>query len=184
MQDLLFTQGKDNLAGIVGKLFWIAAEDILTLPALSAVGSGRTAAANIVCKPGGKRAYEIYITDETGSVETKPVGTRDGMALETILKGKYPANNEDLMTFIRSVQNTPCVLIYQEGADLKLMGVTNLDQASTALSLGIPAYWDAGDGGKTGALRTDDKGFVFQWKFTCAHAPIIYKGVVPLTPTV
>ncbi|MCZ8021210.1 MAG: hypothetical protein O9302_00325 [Cyclobacteriaceae bacterium] len=183
MQDLLFTQGKDNLAGIVGKIYYLPVEDVNTLPALSAVGSLETAVANIVCKAGGKKAYEVYLTDESGSVEYKPVGVRDGMAIETILKGRYPANNHNLAKFIRDVQNTPCIIFYQEGADVKLLGVTNLDQATTVLSTAIPCYWDAGDGGKTGALRSDEKGFIFQWKFTCAHPPIIYKGVIPTTPT-
>ena len=180
MNDLLFTQGKDNLAGLVDK-FWICpAEDILTLPALTAATSIKTAATDIVCKS-TKKFYQLYITDETGKVETKSVGERDGKGRETMLSGRYPALGVELEDFIRTCQNTPSVIIYRlaRNGKLYILGVSQLDQASTALSLAIAAYFEGGESG-SGEKRADQNGSLLSWKFTAGHGPIEYAGTVPL----
>lgn len=182
MNDLLFTQGQDNLSGLVDKLWISPADDILTLPALAAATSLVTAATDIVMKP-TKKFAQLYITDETGKVETKSVGERDGKGRETMLSGRYPALGAALEDFIRSCQNTPSVLIYRlaRNGKLYMIGVSQLDQASTALSLAIAAYFETGDS-SSGEKRPDQNGALLTWKFTAGHGPIEYAGTVPLTP--
>ena len=63
----------------------------------------------------------------------------------------------------------------------KLLGVSNLDKATTVLSLAIPAYLESAEM-SSGEKRADSRGVVLSWKFTCAHPPITYMGTVPLTP--
>ncbi len=175
MNDLLFTQGQDNLAGIVDEVLAIPSADIETLPALAAATSLKTAAADIVAKQ-GKKASRIYFTDETAKVETKSVGERDGKGRETMLTGRFPQHGTSLEDFIRQYQNTPTVLIFRRPNGKRyLLGVSQLDIATTVLSLAIPAYFESGES-STGEKRADQNGAVLGWKFTSAHGPIEYAG--------
>ena len=180
MNDLNFTQGQDNLAGLVDKIWLCPAEDILTLPALTAATSLKTAATNIACKT-GKKFSQVYFTDETAKIETKSVGERDGKGRESILTGRYPALGVELEDFIRQCQNTPSVVIYRlaRNGKLYMIGVSQLDISATTLSLAIPAYFETGDA-SSGEKRPDQNGALLGWKFTAAHGPIEYAGTVPL----
>jgi len=182
MNDLLFTQGSDNLAGLVGEIYACPIEDILTPPTLAVATSLKTTATAIACKT-GKKFSRIYITDETGKVETKAVGERDGKGRETMITGRYPALGTELEDFIRQAQNTPSVILYRLGRSGKLFlaGVSQLDITSTALSLTIPAYFETGDS-SSGEKRADQNGALIGWKYTSAHGPIEYAGTIPLTP--
>lgn len=184
MNDLLFAQGKDNLAGLVDKIFICPTEDINTIPALAAATSLKTAATDITCKS-TKKFYQLYITDETGKIETKSVGERDGKGRESMLSGRYPKLGVELEDFIRSCQNTPVVIIYRLATNgkLYLLGVSQLDQTSTALSLAIPTYFEAGDS-SSGEKRADQNGALLSWKFSAGHGPIEYAGTVPLVAAV
>jgi hypothetical protein len=175
MNDLLFAQGQDNLAGLVDKIYICASEDILTVPALTAATSLKTAA-DIVCKT-GKKFAQIYITDETGKVETKSVGPRDGKGRETVLSGRHPALGHELEDLIRQCQNTPSVLIYRLARNGKMfaLGLNQPDITTTALSTDIPAYFETGDA-SSGEKRADQNGALLSWKFGCAHGPIEYGG--------
>jgi hypothetical protein len=176
MNDLLFTQGQDNLAGLVDKIWIAPAEDILTLPALAVATSLKTAATDIIMAS-TKQFVQLYITDETGKIEVKSVGERDGKGRESILSGRYPALGVELENFIRSCQNTPSVLIYRLARNGKayMLGVSQLDQSTTALSLAIPAYFETGDS-SSGEKRPDQNGALLGWKFTAGHGPIEYAG--------
>lgn len=182
MNDLLFTTGNDNLAGIVGEIYLCPQVDIATLPALAAATSLKTAATAITCAL-GKKFSRLYFTDETGKIETKTVGERDGKARESILSCRYPKLGTELADFISDCQNTPSVIIYRQAntGKLYLLGVARLDKASTTLSKEIPAYFEAGDS-SSGEKRADQNGALLSWKFTCAHDPIEYASTVPLTP--
>lgn len=182
MNDLLFTQGADNLAGLVDKIWACPTEDIQTPPTLASAASLLTTSTAIACKT-GKKFSQIYFTDETAKVETKSVGERDGKGRETILTGRYPALGTALEDFIRQCQNTPSVIVYRLARNGKLfmLGVSQLDIATTALSLAIPAYFEQGDA-SSGEKRADQNGALLGWKYTSAHGPVEYAGAVPLTP--
>jgi hypothetical protein len=182
MNDLLFIQGQDNLAGLVD-FAWIApSEDILTPPVLAAATSLKTSATSIVMKS-TKKFTKIYFTDETAKIETKSVGERDGKGRESILSGRFPALGTELADAIRQYQNTPSILIYRlaRNGKLYMLGFSQLDIAATALSIAIPTYFESGDSA-SGEKRSDQNGSLLSWKFTCAHDPIEYAGPVPLTP--
>jgi hypothetical protein len=176
MNDLAFTPGSDNLAGIVGDIAIIANANILTPPALANSASLVTAATDFVWKTDMKAA-KVYHTDETGKVETKTVGERDGKARETVLSFRFPKSGVELEDFIRACQNTPSVIFYRKAQNGKIymLGVTQLDITSTELSLAISAYFEAGDS-STGEKRADQNGALLSWKFTSAHGPIEYAG--------
>lgn len=183
MNDLLYTQGQDNIAGLAGEIYACPTEDILSVPALAAANSLKTAAAANIINKTGKKFSRIYFTDETVKVETKTVGERDGRGRETMITGRYPKIGVELADFIRQAQNTPMVIIYRSKANgkLYLLGVTQFDIASAVLSLAIPAYFESGDS-TTGEKTADQNGSLLGWKFTCAHDPIEYVGAIPLAP--
>lgn len=176
MNDLLFTQGSDNLAGIVGDIAIVAKDDILTLPVLALASSLKTSAVDIVFEA-TKKASQVYMTDETGKVETKSVGERDGKARETILSFRFPSSGLALEDFIRQCQNTPAVVFYRMAKNGKIyvIGLSQLDITATTLSDAIPAYFEAADS-STGEKRADQNGALLSWKFTSAHGPIEYAG--------
>jgi hypothetical protein len=184
MNDLLFTQGNDNLAGLVDFAWICPMEDVLTLPPLAVATSLKTDATDIINKV-GKKFTKIYFTDETAKVETKSVGERDGKGRETIVSGRYPALGVELEDAIRKYQNTPSVLIYRlaRNGRLYMIGVSQLDITTTELSLAIPTYFETGDS-SSGEKRSDQNGALLSWKFSAAHGPIEYAGIVPLTPGV
>lgn len=179
-EDLLFTPGQDNLAGLAGEAYFCPSADIATLPALTAAASLITAAANITCIA-TKKFQRIYFTDETGKLEVKSVGERDGKAREAVFTCKFPGDDAAVANAISDWQNTPGVLIIKDAktGEFKLLGVTRLNKASTVLSKDIPAYFETGDA-SSGEKRPDSRGVMLSWKFTCAHDPITYKGTVPL----
>jgi hypothetical protein len=173
MNDLLFTPGNDNLSGIVGEIAVLATADLLTPPTLAAATSLKTANASPpVFKP-GKKCAKVYLTDETAKCETKSVGERDGKARETILSGRYPLSGTALEDFIRQAQNTPAIVFFRKKQNGKVfsIGLSQLDIGSTALSEGIPAYFEAADS-TTGEKVADQNGTLMSWKFAAAHGPI------------
>jgi hypothetical protein len=175
MNDLSHSGG-DNLAGIVGDIAIIATADIATIPALAAATSIKTAAVDVTFDA-TKKCARVYMTDETGKVETKKVGERDGNARETILTFRFPKAGTALEDFIRQCQNTPSVIFYRmaQTGKIFMLGVSQLDITTTALSLAIAAYFETGDS-STGEKRADQNGALLGWKFTCAHGPIEYAG--------
>lgn len=182
MNDLKFTQGRDNVAGLVDYLSITPSEDILTLPPLASALSLKTAPVDIIFKP-GKCFKQVYFTDETAKVETKSVGNPDGMGRESVLTGRYPAFGTELEDAIRLYQNTPSVLAFRlkRNGKLYLLGVTQFDQASTVLSLAIPAKFIQGDS-STGEKTSDQNGALLGWKYSSAHGPVEYAGIINLTP--
>ena len=181
MNDLLFTQGQDNLAGLIGELYVAPAEDVTTIPALTAAASLVTAGDIVLAA--GKKFSRVYFTDETGKVEIKNVGERDGKGRETMLTVRHPALGIELENFIRQAQNTPVILIYKLARNGKkyVMGISQFDITSTALSKDIPAYFETGDTA-SGEKRPDQNGALLGWKFTSNHGPIEYGGAIDLTP--
>ncbi len=115
LNDLLWTQGNDNLAGVVGEVWACPSDDIATPPVLTAATSLSTTSTSIVCKS-TKKFARIYFTDETAKYEPKMIGERDGKGRESMISGRYPALGVELEDFCRQWQNTPAVIIFRLGA--------------------------------------------------------------------
>lgn len=180
MNDLLFTQGQDNLAGIIGELAIVPVEDIDTLPALAAATS--LAISGNITLDSGKAWKRLYFTDETGKVEVKTVGERDGKGVETIISVRYPKLGKELIDWIRSVQNTPCLVSYKMANSGKrfIIGLTQFDISSTAITADIPVYFETAEVA-SGEKRADQNGALLTWKYTSQHGPIEYNGTMDFT---
>jgi hypothetical protein len=178
MNDLLFTQGQDNLAGLADLIYLTASVNIKTLPDLAVANSLKTAAADIVCVTGTKFT-RVYYTDETGKVETKSIGERDGKGRQTTLTAHYPALGVESADFISDVQNTPVVILYRLARNGKfyMMGVNRLDKSSVKLSGSLPAYFDNGDA-SSGEKHSDQNGVTLGWIWSGSHDPIEYAGTI------
>lgn len=180
--DLLWAQGSENMAGLVGDIYYCPIEDILTFPALSAALALDTAAdSDFVCKS-GKNFIRIYHTLDTGKLDDATVGERDGRSKENLLEFFFPGGKKEVAEFERQALNTPCVVICKDTeGNLRLLGAVNLDPADVVITGDIPAYLESSSG-TTGAARADRRGKTFQFKHSAPHAPIFYKGAIPLTP--
>ncbi|MEJ0030929.1 MAG: hypothetical protein WDO15_11390 [Bacteroidota bacterium] len=62
-----------------------------------------------------------------------------------------------------------------------MLGVSQLDKASTALSTAIATYFESAEG-SSGEKRSDQNGTTLAWRYAGAHGAIEYNGTVPLTP--
>lgn len=182
MNDLAFDQGSDNLPGLVDVIYAVAQNDVdlTTTPLVLAVAGQLTLSANIVLKA-GKKFGSIYITDESGDVNFKGVGPRDGDSLEVILSGKYPKVDTALFNWLRDIKG-PLVVIYRMANTGKkfVMGFNNLDKTSTALIAYPPVYFQD-LAGKAGKKRSDDNGADFNFKWNTIHGPIEYTGTIDVT---
>jgi hypothetical protein len=181
--DLKWSQGTQNLGGIVGDIYYCPIEDIASFPALSAAGVCETATSSLfVCKT-GKKFIAIYHTAETGKIDSNSVGDIDGKGIENFIEFFYPGNKLDLKNFSRFALNTPCVVIAKNtSGEFEIIGVVNLDESTTTLTGDIPAYLESVNY-SSGGKRADRKGKTFKFRQPGSpHDGILYKGTIPLTP--
>jgi hypothetical protein len=180
LADLKWQQGQQNMGGLVGDIYYCPLEDIDTFPALSAAGKLDTAAAsNFVCKT-TKKFISIYHTSDTGKLDDATVGERDGRSKENLLEFFFLGDDQEVAEFERFALNTPCVVICKDTRGrFRLLGGIVLNDAGTEITGDIPAYLEASNG-VSGAARTERKGKTFQFKHSAPHAPIFYKGTIPL----
>lgn len=182
LADLKWAPGQQNMGGLLSKAFYCPAADILTLPALSAVGKLDTAAASNIANVVGKKFIEVYSTPEKNKLDDNTVGEIDGKSKENLYEFFFPGDDQAVAEFERFALNTPCVIIVPDTrGNTRLLGVVNLDPNTTVLSFDIQANL-IGSNGTSGAVRADLKGKTFQFKHSAPHAPIFYKGTIPLTP--
>jgi hypothetical protein len=180
--DLEWSPGKENMGGAKGAkdqfILWCPAADIdeTQLPALSAVGKLDTAALdNIVCKV-GKKFYKIYGTLETMKYDDGTVGERDGKSTDNTLEFIHPGTEQLVAEFKRQALNTPCVVLFSDGPNIRCMGLHNDNIADVNLSLKIPAFCESING-TTGTTFADRKGKTFQFK-QGGHPALYYKGAI------
>lgn len=182
LTNLQWTQGQQNMGGIIGNIYYCPIEDILTFPTASAAGKLDTTG-TFVCKT-GKKFITIYHTAETGKLDDTTVGDRDGKSKENLLEFFFPGSKQDVAEFERFSLNTPCVVICKDtNGNYRLLGVGSFDDTTDALTGDIPAYLESSSG-TTGTARADRRGKTFQFKHSANHEAIYYKGTIPLTPAV
>lgn len=182
-EDLIWSQGQDNMGGLVGESFFIPIEDVDTIPDLSAVGSLETEDAVDILPKVGKKWYRLYHTPETGKVDYNTVGELDAKSKENMLEMFYPGDDATLAEQERLLQNTPGLYACKDTkGNLRVLGLTNLDRSVVTLTLDSPANLVTSNG-TTGAARADRRGTTFVVKHSASHRPVFYKGVIQLTPT-
>ena len=181
-QDILWTQGSDNMGGLVGDLYYAPTEDIdfTTPPTLDA--DGVTVSGDITMKT-GKFFNRIYHTRGTGKIDSTVVGERDGRSFENICEFKFPGETPEVVAFERQVLNTPLVVIGKDAQGRqRLLGINVIkDTAGTSdvLTLDFPAYLESLNA-TTGAAGSDAKGHTFQFKTEALSTPLFYTGAIPL----
>jgi len=184
LADLKWTQGQQNMGGLVGGIMYCPVEDILTFPKLSDIGKLDTdEETNFVCKP-GKKFITIYHTSDTGKLDDSTVGERDGRSKENLLEFFFPGDDQAVAEFERFALNTPCVVACKDTRGrTRVLGAVNLAESTVDITGDIPAYLESSNG-VSGAARPDRKGKTFQFKSSAPHAPIFYKGTIPLSAAI
>ncbi len=181
MNDLAFVQGTDNLSGIVDAIFAVAQSDVddAALPVLAVAGQLKITAT--LTLKAAKRFGALYVTDETAELTIKSVGERDGKSVECMLSGNFPLLDTAALNWLRDIQNGPLVVIYKMANTGKkfIMGLSNLDKTTTAVTLFPPVYFEGVDA-KSGKKRADDKGLMMSFKWSSAHGPIEYTGPIDI----
>lgn len=181
LTDLTWSQGAQNLGGLVGVIYYAPVEDIESFPQLNDVGENITAADSDFTMKEGKKFISIYHTSETGKADSNTVGERDGKGIENMLEFFFPGSKQAVAEFTRFALNTPCVVIYKNtNGQHEIIGVSNLDETTDELTGDIPAYLESANRA-SGAARADRRGTTFQFKQPGSpHNPIIYVGDIPL----
>jgi len=180
LTNLGWSQGQQNMGGIIGQIYYCPIEDILTFPDASAVGKLDTIE-SFVCKT-GKKFISIYHTAETGKLDDTTVGDRDGKSKENMLEFFFPGSKQDVAEFERFALNTPCVVICKDtNGNYRALGIGSFDDTTDVFTGDIPAYLESSSG-TSGAARADRRGKTFQFKHSANHEAIYYKGTIPLTP--
>jgi len=180
--DLKWPQGKDNMGGLIGDLYYCPVDDIdeASLPTLDA--DGITLTGNFVCKS-TKKFIQIYHTRGTGKLDDNSVGERDGMSRENICEFFFPGSEKEVEAFKRAAQNTPGVVICKDvDGNFRVLGAVALGDPAV-VSLAMPAYMQSASG-TTGAASADRRGTTFQFKSEAPHAALFYDGTIPLTEAV
>jgi len=179
-KDILWTQGQDNMSGLVGDLYWIPIEDIdfSTPPVLNADGVTITGDILLLAN---KQWFRIYHTRGTGKIEDKLVGEADGKSFENLCEFKFPGDTTELVSFKRQVKNTPLAVIGRDAqGHQRILGISIIQvDGDDVLTLDAPAYIEQADG-TTGSKGSDAKGHTFQVKNSANHPPLFYEGVITL----
>lgn len=179
-EDVLWAQGKDNMGGLVGNVFFCPTEDIDWTTPLTLSLDGATITGTLATKS-GKKFYQVYHTRETGKIDDNVIGERDGKAYENMLEFFHPGNTPQMQNFKRLVKNTPGVWIAKDtDGKFRVLGIVALgDVGSEVVSLDMPAYVDTAPG-TTGAAVGDRRGTTMTVKSESPHPPLFYDGDIPL----
>lgn len=180
-EDVLWTQGSDNMGGLIGHIYFVPTEDVdeASLVALALEADGVTLDADIPLLT-NKKFFKLYHTRGTGKLMATAVGERDGRSYENVIEFKFPGDTAALLAFQRQALNTPMVVIVRDpqGA-YRLLGISIVKDPSTGtdkLTLELPAYivqanTDSGTG-------SDAKGTTFQIQTEALLPPLFYTGTI------
>ncbi len=179
-EDLLWTQGKENMGGLLGDIFFIPIEDVdpAALPTLDVDGISLTGE---IAPLSTKEFFQIYHTKGTGKIDDNTGGERDGKSFENLLEFFFPGQEKSVENFKKMVANTPGLWIAKDPqGNYRALGISAIGGVVT---LDRPAYCESIASG-TGAASTDKSGSTFQVKSEAPHPPLFYSGTIPTDPVV
>lgn len=178
MEDLKWEQGRQNMGGLIGEVFFVPIDDVDTsdenLPTLDA--DGVTVTGDIVLKA-AKKWISIYHTSGTGKIDSNSVGERDGKSFENILEFNFPGSKKEVVAHNKQVLNTPGLYIGQDtDGNMRIIGLTVINGV---LSYKLPVYTES-IASTTGAARADKRGTTYQAKAEAPHEALFYEGAIDL----
>lgn len=158
LDDIDWTQGQDNTAGIQQNVYFISKNDVTAFPALPKLGVAgtlaelATVAGDIVLKASAK-AISFYCTLEKSGATSDSQGEMDGMSFKNSIKLFHPGNNADADGFARFAKNGSFYILF---ADLD----------GTVFLLGHPGYPAkmVSAPGTTGEKTADAKGRTYTFQ--------------------
>jgi len=177
-EDITWLQGKQNVAGLVGDVYFVPIDDVddTQLPAIGTAGDLNVS--NAIVLAANKKWFKVYHTPETGKIDSNSVGEVDGMSVDNVLEFFVPGNDETLAKFKRQILNTRALWLAKDtDGNYRILGLSVLDPAGTATSLDLPAHCIQANT-TTGAARADRRGVTFQVTFKAPHDALIYSGTI------
>jgi len=157
--DNLIPDGRNM--GALSTRVWIAkADDVLTWPTF-ADPEDSTYATALVLKS-GKTLKHIYITPNTGSLNSPDQGEIDGISQKVELKFFIPGNSESLRKLQKLTNNRNLIFIVQD-AEQRYFMVGNEQ---------FPAVKIASEGHNTGETTESRKGASFLFTQIGSHGPV------------
>ena len=164
----------ENMGGIVQKVYFGYHADVAVFPTKpvtpTTLETASVLTGDLVMK-GGKKLFEMYLTDDTGEFKIEPVGELDGKSFVQHLTLFHPGMQKKIIGFINAAKNENLVFVVCDSdGQMYLMG----DKLRPAVYVGSP------DGFGTGKDTAARKGVSMEFTYKTASA-FIYAGSVPLT---
>lgn len=173
-EDVQWSQGQDNMSGLIGPIYWTPSEDVDLSAPPTLEADGVTISGDITLAA-NKKFFTLYQTRGTGKIDTNMVGERDGKSFENILECKFPGETPEFVAFMLQVKNTPVVVIARDAQGrYRLLGISLV---GGALTKDLEAYFES-NAGTTGAAASDAKGHTIQVKAEANHPPLFYTGTI------
>jgi hypothetical protein len=176
LADILHVSGSDNTAGVQQKVMFAKLEDIDILPQPDvddSAGSGAldglvTISQNIRMKP-YKKFNELYVTLETGKIDSNSQGELDGMSFKNVLDFFHPGSSAQILGFAQWAKNSDLIFLVPESdGQVRILGHKGYPAKMTKAQV------------TTGAKGADRKGNGFTFESTRKGPAPIFKGHVDL----
>lgn len=192
--DVAWTEGQDNMPGLVGDIYFIP-KIAVDISALTIDDDGVTISGNISIAldpadgitPLG-RINTIYTTENTSNVTDSDQGEWDGKYTQNMLTWFTPGSFKELESYKRMVRNTPGVYIAKDSkGNWRVLGIYATENPAYdpgvtpkyLPSLDIPARINTING-THGTRGGDRKGTTFEVIQDAPHAALFYPGTLPV----
>lgn len=191
--DVSWTEGQDNMPGLVGNKFFIA-KSAVDIAACTIGDDGVTLLGNIALNEGG-RINEIYSTENSDSLTEADQGDIDGKYTQNMLSFFTPGSYVGLESFKRAIRNTPGIWIFTDTkGNFRVMGIYAAENPAWTgeadvvndrfvPSLDIPARISTING-TSGTRGGDRKGTTFEIMQDAPHTPLFMAGDLPVNDPV
>ncbi|WP_373399699.1 hypothetical protein V8V91_08580 [Algoriphagus halophilus] len=187
--DRSWTEGQDNMPGLVGPCYFIAKSGV-DLSACTIEDDGVTLTGNIALTASGK-IIEIYATENASSSADADQGDIDGKYAQHTLTFFTPGSDKILESQKRALRNTPGIWIYKDtnfnfrvagiwaAENPKWEGEADVVNDRFVASLDMPARVSTMNG-TSGTRGGDRKGTIFEIISDAPHAPLFMDGDLPV----
>ena len=186
--DVNWTEGQDNMPGLVGNKFFIPRSEI-DISGLTIAADGVTLLGDPLLKAGG-RITEVYSTENSDQLVDSDQGETDGKYTQNMLTFFTPGSYKQLESFKRAIRNTPGVWFFKDTkGNMRTLGIYAEENPAWVSgsetedefipSLDIPARVSTMNG-TSGTRGGDRKGSTFEIMQDAPHAALFVDGVLPV----
>ncbi len=174
LEDILWVDGKNNTPGLVQSIAFASLAVIQTIPqvttadptAAGTFASLVTVPSDIIMKS-GKKMFELYLTDETGTVMDEVQGELDGKSFKNTLEFVHPGESEEIRGFAAWAKNSNLIFVVRTKEGKRLLFGNDLSPAKLITAPGT-----------LGKAPADRKQRTFTFKFDASYPTPTFTGKV------